>query len=56
MIAPIILVIAMALKGFFGIDVPTELQDQLVQGVVILAAVAIQIHAIWKNHRKAGDK
>jgi uncharacterized membrane protein len=56
MIAPIILVLAMAIKGLFGIDIPQTTQDLIVQAVVIVAAVAVQIHGIYKNHKKEDVK
>lgn len=52
MIAPIVAVVALLVKTFFGIEIEEDLQNQIIEtiGMVVLAVVAV--HGVVKNHKK----
>jgi hypothetical protein len=56
MIAPIVAVIAIAIKALLGIEISAEIQEQIVTGVVILGAAGYSVYGIIKNHKKEGVK
>ncbi len=56
MIAPIIAVLALFIKAVFNIEIPNEVQDQIVVAVVGIAALVTTIIGIVKNHKKEGNK
>jgi hypothetical protein len=56
MIAPIVAVIAIAVKAITGVEISGEIQEQIVTGVVILGAAGYSIYGIIKNHKKDSDK
>lgn len=56
MIAPIVAVIALMIKGFFGIDIPETVQAEIVTYIVGGVALGTSIWGIIKNHKKEGNK
>lgn len=56
MIAPIVAVLAIAIKAITGIEVSAEIQEQIVTGVIILGAAGYSVYGIIKNHKKEDGK
>jgi uncharacterized protein (DUF697 family) len=56
MIAPIVAVIALAIKGFFGIEIPETVQAEIVTYLVGAIALGTTVWGIVKNHKKEGEK
>lgn len=56
MVLPIVMVIAMAIKIIFGIDIPQDTIDQITQSIVTLGAAVYAIYGIYKNHKAETKK
>jgi hypothetical protein len=56
MIAPIVAVIAIAIKAITGVEISGEIQEQIVTGIFVLGAAGYAVYGIFKNHKKEGDK
>lgn len=51
-IAPIIAVLAITLQLVFGINIDSEVQNELIISIANLGVVGVAIHGIIKNHRR----
>lgn len=57
MIPSIVLILAMAVKIIFGIEISQDLQDQIVQAIAVVIAVVVAIHGVYIDHKvKAKSK
>lgn len=55
MVAPIVAVLVMAIKGIFGIEIGEGVQSQVVDAVVILSALVVSIVGIYKDNQKKDE-
>lgn len=51
-IAPLVALIFMILQNLFGLNVGTEVQNQIVELIVNIVALGTILYGIIKNHRK----
>lgn len=56
MIAPLVALLALALKLAFGIDLSEEIQAQIIDVAGSVAALGLVLYGIVKNHKKKVDK
>lgn len=56
MIAPLVAIIALAIKGLLGIEVGEDLQAQITDWVATGIFVGITIYGVFKNHKKEDGK
>lgn len=56
MIAPLVALLAVALKLAFGIDLSEEIQQLIVEVTGSVAALVLILIGIFKNHKKDVDK
>lgn len=56
MIAPIVAIIALAIKGLFKVEVPEELQNTVTDWISTGILIGVGIYGVAKTHKKKGDE